>query len=234
MKKRPVYHFDKFGEEYHQELDLCLKSLGGRDAKYYNRLKADWAIKLAKKHLGNTHARDFLDLGCGTGMTEKNLIDNFKSGVGLDLSCGMLEAGVKNLKNCSFVQADATKLPFPDQSFDLVVSITFLHHVSDDDISFVMKESRRVLKKGGLLVHFDHNPYNFLTRKVVEYCVFDEGETFLRPRKMILDMMKSQELNIVETGYIAFIPAALKILEPIEKTLKKLPLGAQYFVAATT
>jgi SAM-dependent methyltransferase len=233
MKKRLEYDFDSFGEGYHQELDLCLKSLGGRDSKYYNKLKADWTIKLCDKYLGNISQKDFLDLGCGTGLTEKNLIEKFNSGVGLDLSYGMIEAGVKNLDNCSFVQADASKLPFPDQSFDLVLSITFLHHVSDENIHNIMKESKRVLKNGGMIIHFDHNPYNFLTRKVVEYCVFDEGETLLRPRKTIENMMKKEGLKTQETGYIAFIPASLKILEPIEKSLKKLPLGAQYFIAST-
>lgn len=50
-------------------------------------------------------------------------------------------------------QADATRLPFPDQSFDCVVSFIMLHHVIDWEQA--ISEAVRVLRPGGRLVGYD-------------------------------------------------------------------------------
>ena len=53
-----------------------------------------------------------------------------------------------NIKNISFVQGDVGKLPFEDNSFDLVLSMNGLHVFPDKDTAF--SEIFRVLKKGGI------------------------------------------------------------------------------------
>lgn len=50
--------------------------------------------------------------------------------------------------------ADATKLPVPDQSFDLHISYTVLQHVPGGVISKMLDEARRILAPQGLLIHF--------------------------------------------------------------------------------
>jgi ubiquinone/menaquinone biosynthesis C-methylase UbiE len=50
-------------------------------------------------------------------------------------------------------QADATRLPFPDDSFDAVVSFIMLHHVIDWEKA--VAEAARVLRPGGRLLGFD-------------------------------------------------------------------------------
>jgi ubiquinone/menaquinone biosynthesis C-methylase UbiE len=50
-------------------------------------------------------------------------------------------------------QADATQLPFPDESFDAVVSFIMLHHVIDWEKAIA--EAVRVLRAGGRLLGFD-------------------------------------------------------------------------------
>lgn len=54
------------------------------------------------------------------------------------------------LRNVSFVQGNVEKLPFENESFDLIVSTCLLAHVRDPDL--VLKEIRRVVKKGGQVV----------------------------------------------------------------------------------
>lgn len=49
---------------------------------------------------------------------------------------------------------DATKLPYPDHSFDFHISYTVLQHIPGDIILKLLEEARRVLTPGGLLIHF--------------------------------------------------------------------------------
>ena len=76
----------------------------------------------------------------------------------LDVTDEMLEAGreyacQKGLDNMVFVRGDVCDLPFPDESFDLVLSRLAFHHFVDIDTPF--REMRRVLRPGGQLVLID-------------------------------------------------------------------------------
>ncbi|MHB8858321.1 MAG: class I SAM-dependent methyltransferase [Thermoleophilia bacterium] len=95
-----------------------------------------------------------LDLGCGTGVFSLEAARRGARTVGVDSSSAMLavadsKAGDTNLA-VSFLRADATKLPFPPESFDLVLAITALCFSSRPDL--VLQEAFRVLKPGGRLV----------------------------------------------------------------------------------
>jgi SAM-dependent methyltransferase len=225
-------NFDRFGPAYHAELSRCLASYGGRDALYYSQLKAAWLTRLAGRFLGETGGLDFLDLGCGTGATLTALAPRFRRGVGMDLSTGMLRQAGPGPGNAALVRGDVSRLPFADGSFDLVFSVTLLHHLEDGALAAVMAEAKRVLRPGGLTVHFDHNPGNFLTRRVVAECVYDRGAT-LRPLGQIRGLVREAGLTVRAQGYLIFFPAFLKFLDPLEKFLTSVPLGGQYFLAAT-
>jgi SAM-dependent methyltransferase len=88
------------------------------------------------------------DLGCGNGSYEVALGRRAHRGplVAVDLSMGML-AGVTG---ASLVQADAQRLPFAPESFSVVLAPHMLYHVSD--IPAAVREARRVLRPGGVLV----------------------------------------------------------------------------------
>lgn len=64
----------------------------------------------------------------------------------------------------TFVQADATNLPFPDRSFQTVVSSRFLHLFPNDRQDAFLQEMARVLEPGGILVV---DFYNSLPRKLL-------------------------------------------------------------------
>lgn len=222
--------FDDYSDIYHERLTECLRAYGGRDAYYYTHLKIRWLLQLTRKHLGSSNDLTFLDLGCGTGTAEADLCPYFKEGIGIDLSYKMLKANECKAYNCHFLQGNVVELPFRDNSFDLVFSITLLHHLPDDVLPRFFGEVHRVLKQGGLTVHFDHNPRNFLTRKIVDDCEYDRGAT-LRRLEQTATSMKTKFSFVVDYGYIIFVPAFLKFLEPMELILKKIPYGGQYFLA---
>lgn len=97
-----------------------------------------------------------LDVMTGTGTVALALAarpDLEGSVVGADLSDGMLDvarAKSSGQAKVSWVQADATRLPFPDKSFDLVVCVSGLFFVPDMEAA--LREWRRVLRPGGEVV----------------------------------------------------------------------------------
>jgi Methylase involved in ubiquinone/menaquinone biosynthesis len=90
-----------------------------------------------------------LDVGCGTG-ANLEMLANFGSAEGVDVSDDALEfCRAKGLKAHKGL---AEKLPFPDESFDLVTALDVIEHLDDDIVG--LKEMRRVLKPGGKTLIF--------------------------------------------------------------------------------
>jgi 2-polyprenyl-3-methyl-5-hydroxy-6-metoxy-1,4-benzoquinol methylase len=104
--------------------------------------KLDWAAE----HLDLAHA-SVLDVGAGNGTVTWHLAQRARSVVGLDLSQNLLDRRPDGL---DMVKAAADRLPFPDQSFDVVVESNFLHHVADPVA--ILREMRRVCRKRLLLI----------------------------------------------------------------------------------
>jgi ubiquinone/menaquinone biosynthesis C-methylase UbiE len=97
-----------------------------------------------------------LELGCGTGFFTLNL--KLAGVIGeahvTDLSPGMVEVAKRNARNLGFDLAgrvaDAERLPYDDETFDIVIGHAVLHHIPDLDLAFA--EILRVLKPGGRFV----------------------------------------------------------------------------------
>jgi demethylmenaquinone methyltransferase/2-methoxy-6-polyprenyl-1,4-benzoquinol methylase len=106
-----------------------------------------------------------LDIAAGTGSSSRPLVDKGAEVTALDFSYGMIEQGRKQNKNINFVQGDALKLPFEDNSFD-VTTISFgLRNTSNTDKA--LEEALRVTKDGGRIVvaEFSH-PVNPIFKKI--------------------------------------------------------------------
>ena len=70
----------------------------------------------------------------------------------LDYSADMMNAAKQKadragIKNITFLQGDVGALPFPDESFDIVLSLNGFHAFPDKEAAY--RETNRVLKKGG-------------------------------------------------------------------------------------
>jgi SAM-dependent methyltransferase len=99
-----------------------------------------------------------LDLGCGGGHVTFNVAPMVKEVVAYDLSPEMLEvvgcaAAGRGLRNVTTRQGAVEKLPFPDASFDVVLSRFSAHHWRDLDAG--LREAARVLRPGGMLAIVD-------------------------------------------------------------------------------
>jgi ubiquinone/menaquinone biosynthesis C-methylase UbiE len=94
-----------------------------------------------------------LDIGCGNGRFFPVLRDRHVAYVGLDNSKGLLEEAHKQFPGVTFVEGDATALPFADRSFDIAFSFATIHHIPSKTLrrAFV-KEAARVLKPGNTFI----------------------------------------------------------------------------------
>lgn len=91
-----------------------------------------------------------LDLAAGTGASSEPFADAGADVTACDFSEGMLAEGRRRRPDIRFVQGDATRLPFDDETFD-VVTISFgLRNVQHPDVA--LREMLRVARPGGRLV----------------------------------------------------------------------------------
>jgi ubiquinone/menaquinone biosynthesis C-methylase UbiE len=92
-----------------------------------------------------------LELGCGPGYMWKECIDRIPDGWNItlsDLSDGMIDAAWRNLvvtgRAFKYEQIDAQSIPYPDETFDIVIANFMLYHVPDRPKA--LKEIQRVLR----------------------------------------------------------------------------------------
>lgn len=115
----------------------------------------DWQANiaaLAKRIPASTNPRIVLDLGCGPGVSTRELAAVLPRDllVGLDLVGPMLRRAMRSAPSLPWVQGDALALPFRTAVADVITAHSFLYLLPDRDRA--LAEMRRVLRPGGTLV----------------------------------------------------------------------------------
>src|SRR5262249_27825375 len=114
----------------------------------YGRVRAENVLALIEP------GKKTLDVGCGEGGFSRELALRGLDVTGVDVDADAIATAERNKKllNVQYHThvGDAAKLPFPDQSFEQVISTDVIEHVPDPVV--VMREIRRVLKPGGNFV----------------------------------------------------------------------------------
>jgi demethylmenaquinone methyltransferase/2-methoxy-6-polyprenyl-1,4-benzoquinol methylase len=106
-----------------------------------------------------------LDIAAGTGTSSEPFADQGVEVVPADFSLGMLAVGNRRRPDLGFTAADAMRLPFADESFDVVTMSFGLRNVADT--ATALREFLRVAKPGGRLVVCEFSqPVNGVFRKV--------------------------------------------------------------------
>jgi hypothetical protein len=95
----------------------------------------------------------------------------------------------------------------------------------------VYGELGRILKPGGRLHVFEHNPRNPLVRYVIARTPIDANAILLDAREVRQSLQAAGRYQLT-TDYLMFMPPGLAFLAPVDRALAWLPLGAQYAVAA--
>jgi ubiquinone/menaquinone biosynthesis C-methylase UbiE len=133
--------FDEWPEKYDQWFATPIGSL-------VKKYESELILNLLNPAPGEI----ILDAGCGTGVFTHDIISRGSQVIGLDISFPMLRRARENSGGVRFlpIWGDISTLPFREESFDKVVSITALEFI--DDAKSAVAELFRVTRRGGVVV----------------------------------------------------------------------------------
>ena len=92
------------------------------------------------------------DLGCGPGQLVRYLHERGADVLGVDLSPAMVEEARRANPDIEFTQGDMRALDIPDDSLAGIAAFYCIIHIARDDVTGVLRELKRVLQPGGLLL----------------------------------------------------------------------------------
>jgi SAM-dependent methyltransferase len=222
--------YDQYRDRYRDELDRAV-SFAGRSHDFFTRAKAEELVRLADTHLGEPARLEALDVGCGIGLTDRCLAGRFRKLTGTDVSPGVLETAARENPGVRYELAERGRLPFEAAAFDLAFAVCVLQVVPREQRPRFVVELARVTRPGGLVVVFEHNPYNPLTRLVVHRCEFG-GDARMLGIAEAEPLLRGNGLTPVDRGFVLLFPSRRKRVLAFERALRRAPLGAQYYVAA--
>lgn len=176
------------------------------------------------KHL-NLKGAYVLEFGCGAGRWAPLIIAKGGKYFGVDIAPTMIEHARSRVPQGLFFRINGKNLPFQDKSFDLVFSITVIHHNPYDQQQHIISEMTRVLKPGG---------YFFLLEAVSHGTSHKTWfNTWARtPEDWINAVCKNGECEVVKIQFIRYLifkDAMLKIarlthIPVLVNTMKNSPL----------
>jgi SAM-dependent methyltransferase len=122
--------------------------------------------RLVGEYLGDVAGLRVLEVACGRGGFTHRLAHSGASVTGCDFSLSALQiasgkfSDAANRRDTWFVQADGQRLPFADNSFDLIVSCETIEHLPD--VRCAIREMYRVARPQGRLLLTTPNYFNFM------------------------------------------------------------------------
>ncbi len=236
IKSADKSEFDTYAATYTEGVDRPLKRFLGKSSSSFIEVKAKYLLDHLWRQAGKPGWRSgstrLLDFGCGTGellwfMDQYGFPGRLE---GCDVSQGMLSEATRRWTDKTAPPLHETRdnrLPFDNETFNLVVASCVFHHIRPEMRAGVVAEIARVLKYDGHFVVFEHNPYNPLTRWMVSHSPFDENAELLIAAET-LTLMKKSNFAPLRKDYILFFPPRFSQLWRLEAYLRPLPFGGQY------
>lgn len=184
----------------------------------------------ALKTLKFNGSEKILEVGCGDGKVLINLKQSGHKGVliGSDLSKGMYIESVKICKKeklpIEFIETSADRLPFEDNSFDIIFAFFMIYHLPDIDIA--LQEWKRVLKPKGKILITMGSKDNLPNRKKLTTLMkekigvskkkFTESFSFESASKILEKYFSIKNKKLIE--YDLRIPDSSFVINAIEST----------------
>lgn len=176
-------------------------------ATYTERLFTELAGKPLDRHLLNRLAEDVrghglvADLGCGPGHVARYLHDQGVRMLGIDLSPRMIDSARQRSPDIEFRVGDMRALDLPDAALAGIVAFYSLIHIDEHEMGATLRELRRVLAPGGLLLVAFHIGEETVHRDELWGHPVSLDFRFLMPSPMVA--------RLIEAGFV--------VLERVER-----------------
>ncbi len=222
--------FDRLAENYRAGFDDPVKGWLGRSPQEFLRPKIERLLKLGKASSGR--AMRLLDFGCGTGDFLAALSPETPDWEleGCDISDGMLAEAKRRYPNPTFRLWNSAGVPWPAARYDIVTAVCVLHHVPPNDWRTTLDKLINALRPGGLLVVFEHNPWNPITSWMIRRTEVDRNAMLLSA-STLENLLTATECKIVAKEFLLFFPPRCRWLLSAESHLRNVPFGGQYLIA---
>ncbi len=217
--------FDKYTDNYNELLREGTQFFSASE-EYFARYK----VELVRRAIGPQHVQRILEYGCGIGRNIPYLQAAFPGAeiIGTDISEASLATAASDMKDVRFeVERPGLELG----KFDLIFVAGVYHHIPPTERLGATALLAARLQHGGSACVFEHNPYNPVTRRIVDTCPYDADAVLLKPSEL-RRLFRKASLEVKSTAYCLFVPPRLSWLSPMEQHLGWLPLGGQYWVRA--
>ena len=218
--------FDQYAEQYDRVLADTIPE-GLNENGYF----AEYKIALMAQLLHDKKPARILDFGCGAGRSLPYLNQFFPDAElwGYDVSPASLDMARDRVPRAKLFSDWSV---ISGAGFDAIIAVNVFHHIPPDQRQLALTQCRYALTEGGQMFLFEHNPYNPATRWIFERCPFDADAEMLN-LKTAITLSSGAGFSAEQHGYTLFFPRPMAFLRPIEPWLKRLPLGAQYYVQMT-
>ncbi|MEI6641484.1 MAG: class I SAM-dependent methyltransferase [Novosphingobium sp.] len=200
---------------------------------YFASYKIEYVQQLWRER--GRRPRVIMDFGSGIGNALAPMHEAFPEAeiIALDVSRASLDlVDAQAIPRVRTLAYDGLKIPLPEASLDCVFIACVFHHIPAEHHVALLKELRRVLRPDGMLVLFEHNPLNPMTRLAVARCEFDRDAVLIGAAEMRRRLQAGGFIR-TERRFCLFFPPVLALLRPLERFLGWLPLGAQYHLVGS-
>lgn len=150
--------------------------------EYLNRAYSEWEIHTVIKSLPDLGGLKVLDLGCGVGRVAVPLAQQGAWVTAFDISAEMLDACRRNVAAAGiadqivFEKGSNDAMPFPDQTFDVVVCLGVLEHLPPPVRQTTLQHIVRVVRRPGWVAIVVNNAESRFLTKVARYEMQEQQE----------------------------------------------------------
>jgi SAM-dependent methyltransferase len=203
-------------------------SLTGYDRFEFERRRVAWIRRL----LPEARVEGILNFGCGTATVTPSLLAAFRPArlTGVDINAEHL-AAARAAFGAPGVAFETLDAHVPAADADLAYCNGVFHHIPPAQRPEALDHVHRSLRPGGVFALWENNPYNPAMRIAMGLAAIDRDAVPIRPGTA-RRLLGEAGFTVESLTYAFFLPRFLAFLAPLEPSLRRVPLGAQYLVLA--
>jgi SAM-dependent methyltransferase/putative flippase GtrA len=196
---------------------------------------AEYKVKILSRIIDPSVTHSILEFGCGTGRNIPFLREFFPNAkiYGSDVSQKSLQiAQERSINDTTFFKIDTPSQLKQLDGVDCIFITNVFHHIPFDEHDIWIEGLYKIIRNGGKLIMFEHNPLN----PIVYYKCYNEfhgiekwGEQMLHSR-YTKKMFKKALFKNSYLHYTLFFLKRSSLVDNIEKYLRFVPFGAQYYI----